>query len=338
MKNVRLTILYLSIILSSCTSISYVQIETLSPAELDIPVQLDKIVLIDRRSFDLTNFVTKNSYNTGLILKDISYTQMETLDSLISDYYLGSIIENIKVEPRYNMVKAENLQYRKNEKLKINPLNWEEVDSIAISYDADGILSYESGYYIDRYYQDKVGGMIKASLEIQIISNWILYDNINKSTIKIFNRDTSFVDVYGYDNYDISKALPDPVSVLKECGINSGLSMIQKISPYWVEENRFYFTGPGKKLREAEKLVEGGNWESAATIWNDLATNGTNLLASRAKFNMALACEVQGKPDLSLEWMHDLYIPLWHEYLDTYQKEIKKSVKNKKILNRQFKQ
>lgn len=337
MKGFRSLICILFFI-TSCTTFSYVKIETLAPAEMNIPVHLNKIVVVDRRSFDYTRILTKNYFFNGSIFRDISDNRLKILDSLISDNYFGSLMENIKSEPRYDLLKPDSsLTIRKNQDFNTKPLNWIEVGNITEPGSADGVLSYESCSYYDKYKEKKYSdGTIIVTIEIFIVSNWILYDNTNNRTISISGRDTSYVDIIGYDYNDLARNKPEIISVLKECGINAGLSLIQKLTPYWVESNRFYFTGPGQELRNAEVFVKEGNWDNATAIWRGLVDSESILISSRACFNIALACEVQGKPDLAWEWIKDLYIPMWNEDLVSYQDIIKKRLKEQKVLNRQF--
>ncbi len=337
MKGSKL-IIYISIFITSCTTFSYVEIETLAPAEIDIPVHLNKLVVIDRRSFNYTLSLTKNSFFSGLIFRDIDEETLQILDSLISDYYLGSLLENIKTEPRYNLISPDSsIIVRKNQNLETDLLSRNEVNSITQPYNADGVLSYESSSYFDKFKKNKnYEGSIDATIEIHILSTWFLYDKNKMNPIRISVRDTSFVDIFAYDIYDLEKKIPDPVSIIKESGINAGLTLIQKLSPYWVESNRLYFTGPGLELKNAGMSVIDGSWDYATTIWSKLAEVNNRYISTRAKFNMALACEMQEKYDMAWEWIKDLYIPMWNEELILYQNILQKRIADQKKLNKQF--
>jgi tetratricopeptide (TPR) repeat protein len=54
---------------------------------------------------------------------------------------------------------------------------------------------------------------------------------------------------------------------------------------------------------EAEKLALKGDWRGAAEIWQQVIKKGGKALPSRAAFNMALANEMLGNFNVSLEWL-----------------------------------
>ena len=61
-------------------------------------------------------------------------------------------------------------------------------------------------------------------------------------------------------------------------------------------------------MLKAEKLALKNNWREAAEIWNTMAKSKNAHIAAKAKFNMALACEMEGHPDLAIEWITKSYI------------------------------
>ena len=63
-----------------------------------------------------------------------------------------------------------------------------------------------------------------------------------------------------------------------------------------------------------QHLVEGwakaqaGDWESAALIWNQLASTGYNSVCGKAAYNMVVACEMLNQRALAIKWAHKTII------------------------------
>ena len=56
-------------------------------------------------------------------------------------------------------------------------------------------------------------------------------------------------------------------------------------------------------MQLAAKLAYVDNWRGAAHIWNPLTKSENKKISAAACHNMALVCEVEGKLDLSVEWL-----------------------------------
>jgi len=53
----------------------------------------------------------------------------------------------------------------------------------------------------------------------------------------------------------------------------------------------------------AEKYALQNDWLKAAEIWNRLTNNKNQKIAAKASYNMALACEMEGKHDVAIDWL-----------------------------------
>lgn len=335
--------------LISCTSYSYIETEILQPAKYSFPPKLSKLVVVNRKSFDYTlhkaNNLSEKYFTYGVFFNNFLQesddrwnNKLKTADSIITDNYLGSLIENIKTEPRFELVQPDrSVSFRKNSNISSQNLNWEEVDNLTRIDSADGVLALENSYYFDelKISNSQYGG-IKATLAIYIDANWTIYDKLEQTSTQIHIKDTSFIDISGNSYDEIIDKFPNSVDIFKECGINAGFDLIHNISPYWIQSERFYFTGPGIEMITAGKHAEHKNWKYAATIWKSIYNSGNSSQKSKAAFNMALACEMLGQLDLAWEWIMDVDIPLWNEDVIFYRKILQERINKERILDLQF--
>jgi len=85
-----------------------------------------------------------------------------------------------------------------------------------------------------------------------------------------------------------------------------------KIVPTWLPVERLYYKSNNQKMLLAEKYALTNDWLKAAEIWNVQTKNKNARIAAKACYNMALACEMEGKPDVAIDWLvrsHECIIP-----------------------------
>ena len=58
-------------------------------------------------------------------------------------------------------------------------------------------------------------------------------------------------------------------------------------------------------MLKAEKYAISQDWLKAGEIWNRQTKNKNEEIAAKACYNLALACEMEGKYDLAIDWLTD---------------------------------
>lgn len=86
-----------------------------------------------------------------------------------------------------------------------------------------------------------------------------------------------------------------------------GQSFGTKLIPNWVSAERMYYRSNNRDMLKAEQLALNQNWLKAAEIWNRETKNKNQRIAAKACFNLALACEMEGKYDLAFDWITKSY-------------------------------
>jgi len=108
----------------------------------------------------------------------------------------------------------------------------------------------------------------------------------------------------------------DKKTILKQLVNNScqylGQSFGTKIIPSWVNVDRMYYRSNNHQMLLAEKHALSNNWVKAAELWNKETKNKNQMIAAKACYNMALYCEMQGKPEVGIDWLQESSDRLFH--------------------------
>ena len=129
-------------------------------------------------------------------------------------------------------------------------------------------------------------------------------------TIAIKNDSMSYIynqmDTLNYDPF-VSPVITSDQMKIKMLADNSskylGTIMGTKIIPYWTPVERIYYKSNNQNMLLAEKYALENNWLKAAEFWNAQTKNKNPKIAAKASYNMALACEMEGKPDVAIDWL-----------------------------------
>ena len=92
-----------------------------------------------------------------------------------------------------------------------------------------------------------------------------------------------------------------------------GKSFGTKIIPSWVQIDRMYYHSKNPEMIKAEKFAKNQDWLDAAEIWNKQTKNKNQEIAAKACYNMALACEMDGKHDLAIDWLNHKILTKYNE-------------------------
>lgn len=104
-------------------------------------------------------------------------------------------------------------------------------------------------------------------------------------------------------SWDLNSALSD-YDVVNEASRHAGFTLVNQLVPHWKNVERIYFDGGNPDMRDAAVSLREGDWQEAGRLWENLYNSlKKGKLKSRAAFNMALACEVQGLMNEAVAWI-----------------------------------
>lgn len=283
----------LILLFSSCTlteNIRTFKIEILKPAILTIPEDADTIALI-RRDF----------YQSDTCYFDYSGKFSKTKRTEIKHAYLGSLCikaleDKLKTEHYFkhviNLRDSVNYLFETDRVINNTAKVFEEIDSdiyILLDYFHlyNSMLSETKDYF---------------STDAQLL--WTIM--IKNDTLSyIYNQEDQLVFDETLNPQFRVRSLQN--QLIYDAAHYLGDNFGTKIIPSWLTAERQYYKSGNPAMLKAEKLARDNNWLQAAEIWNASTNNKNQRIAAKASYNMALACEMEGKIDLAIDWLVKSY-------------------------------
>jgi len=110
--------------------------------------------------------------------------------------------------------------------------------------------------------------------------------------------------------YDNETELPMPRNqqnrismVALSSGEYLGKAFGGKLIPTWIRVERMFYQSNNVEMLRAERFAKDNDWLKAAEIWNKMSKNENTMMAAKASYNMALACEMEGHLDPAIDWL-----------------------------------
>ena len=287
---------FIILLLSSCSTMNFITIDVLKPAEAPLNFKGGNLVLAD-------NSETKDSDNTSTVL-------LNALSQFLNE---NELFDQVSVYPQHVDGKIKN----------------EHLNKIKKETKADKII-FLTRYDIsssEKTTNSVAGGtsITSDTLWVHVFANFTLYDNLKNETIAL--RDSLFWNQISANDVLFSAPFPEIPDILNETAVYTASKMEKKLIPHWESELRWYYTSSSTRMREAAVAVDGHNWDKALAVWNYLySTENNKTQKAKLASNMALAYEMKDNLDEALYW-----IGLAEEYFpDDDKSDNKSDISNKK--------
>jgi len=276
-------------VVTSC-QLQRVTVDLYSPPKLEYPPELRSLMVTSR-------YVPA----TG-IYEDVQWGSYESVDSVkwaLAESLVDSLAARI-VEGNHFLVKIRHYprMLRNNTDSLPEALPWEGMVSLAKKEFVRGILVLE-GFDI-RYKEETVSipdkGFI-ATLRVEVILAIRVYEPEKRRLVdeKIYTFSKSFKST-GKSPSEARSDLPDThTSAVFACS-QAAADYAELIRPDVITGDRVYYSKGDSLMRVADSAVQAGKWGRAEAKWNYEAYNAKDSLTrAKASFNMALACEMDGR-------------------------------------------
>lgn len=336
------------LVVTSCTSIKYTNIEVLVPSEVAYPSEVQNVVLVNNAANqpgdighqDYLNSVYKRN-------KKVIKTASDTLELDSTGFAcLYNTANQIKSVDFFNELNVHPVQIDTSENYFLDQkLSDRMVKELLKQYNADVIisldqLSYGSQITINELYQ---GYFASAVMDVNFKAVWrIYYANRKHRTQKIMVSDTIFWNFEPSEGFLRIMPRAEAVSeALWLAGEQSG----KKLVPHWEEVQRLYYNGGNTYFKLADQYYKQGKWEEASEVWEYLYLTSKKQKRSRAAVNMAYIMELSGELEESIAWLDkalQAYRKSSYSYNDEYKmilqykRVIKKRIADENLLIRQF--
>ena len=286
-----LTFFLLALNLSSCMitdSARTTQIEIMKPAVLNLPDEIKTVAIINRAFYQRDSvpfqYPNLNKIETDTLVK------YRTLSNNCVDALSGFFEKEGYFE-------------------KVN--NYRDSLSVIYSSNETGIITAEELFqktksdiciFLDRFDFNVVALYGFSDVVVNGASlSWVIA--LKTDTLSyVYNQ----MDTLIYEATDFPLNLKDHAKLNLLVNNSSeylGRSFGSKIVPTWLPVERLYYKSNNPNMLLAEKYALNNEWLKAAEIWNKQSKNKNPRMAAKSCYNMALACEMEGKLDAAIDWL-----------------------------------
>ncbi|SMG52155.1 hypothetical protein SAMN05661096_03878 [Marivirga sericea] len=347
MKRYYSFFILIAILFSSC--MKSVSINTLRPADISIPNDIQSIVLVDRTAYDRDAIGVIEGIITGEGIN-------EDRDGVMTMF--SSLQNSLRISPRFDVVLAsEKLRGQNILGSFPDALDWRQVDQLTRKYDTDALLAieiFDSNFIVTngkrkntRTIEDKDGNKIEQEY------TEFFAEGVGNTRIGIRLYDAKNRTVIDQDIYTENKTWEAAATSLKEALaqlVNKsqatkylaqavGTTYASKIAPMPVRISRSYYAKPKKNayLSKGAREASVNQWESAISTWKMGLRNTSDTKASgRLAYNIAVGYEIIGDLFLAHEWAGKSYVNYGNKKGRGYASQLNSRMITEEILDEQL--
>lgn len=313
--NCRISLYLLVVFLgfTSCITtynMSSIQVEIMKPALFAMPIEIDTVAVFKRDLFrsDTTTFryfdigISVPTTDNSIHYHDLSNKCVDAFANYLNDEGYFIKVFNYSDSLNYLFSELDSLTYYPELHKKLG------VDAcIFLDYfHLDDHLTDNSGFFINTIIDNFPEFRNSTKLEsIEANLFWTITfrnDSTNylcKQPDVLYYGNAVYPELFGNDNKH-KRLLNNTAEYL-------GKAFVEKIVPTWLKVERSYYRSRNVDMLKAEKLCMNGDWLAAAEIYSKETKNKNRNIAAKAKYNMALVCEMEGKPDPAIDWLVNSY-------------------------------
>ncbi len=332
--------LFASQLLTGCMPSTKLQI--LQPAEFALPDHIEVIATVNRS-------VPPKKF--GNVVEGVLTGETINQDRFGAKNAIDGLTDALTKTPRFE-VKHTDLELKGSGNAKLpTPISWTQIEKLCNKYGADALAvleSYDSdthSFCNERINKSKnsegvevITRSFDACMQSRVHLGWRLYDPKTKMILDEFgvteNRE------WNKSSNDTEAAamrlLPTKTNSVNLTSFDAGVQYGMRIAPTWVFANRVFYKKGNDGMKKAFRSAMAQDWKGAAEIWRQMVNNPDRKLAGRATYNMALACEAEGKLTSALDWAQKSYTEFNIKRGRQYADEIRQRIQEVEMVRQQM--
>jgi hypothetical protein len=313
-KSFYIALIFVVIILaeSSCVSsykMSVIQVEMMKPSLLSDPEKIDTIAILYReqpqsdtipyrfsRQYKLIRHTVEET-DTTIHYKNLYSTCVNALANYL--YSAGYFIKVVNYCDSINdpASKKENLTNPKlygklgiDACIFLEPFQFDDIHS-----------KKENAWSFD--FISSFPEFAKSSELEYIDANLIWLVNFKGDTV---NHKYPQFDALYYGNSVYPEFFGSPGKhklLVENSAAYFGKTFGAKLIPSWTIIERVYCHSKNREMLKAEEFCKTGEWLKAAEIYKQQTQSKNKDISTKAKYNMALVCEMEGNIDAAIDWI-----------------------------------
>lgn len=292
-------------LLTACSSINYLSIDTFNPAEVTFPSSANKVLIVNHAVPQPADW----GYSYTVDGK-VKATQGAKADSALVDF-CQSLGEAMVAEEFFQDVMLYHEPTRTDQHPEYDlKMSAQQVDSLCEVAGADLLISLDRLLFeSDREVTDLGGGFMVGNIKVRmagVIRAYLPGRSAPLATVQI-------VDSVAWEQSAdlapiLNELLPTPEEALRTAGSYLGAKARANFVPHWQRETRWYFSASGALWKEAAAYAANERWEKAEERWNRLWQSAKGWKSqAQAASNLALCEEMKGNLQKAHEWATTSY-------------------------------
>ena len=328
-----LYLILLSSLIAGCSKYGYVKLNFPLEPQMYLPEGVNNIAVVNRS-------LTSEEDDKARIAEAIGTAEIAGSDRAASDQCLTGVFNGLNGYRGVSIIfPKETHLYGTGTREIPDPLDWEQVEDICNSSNADVLLVLETfdsnSDLVFTAATEQITSVILTGepkptppnqVRMNVACYWRMYDPLTRKIIDQYTH-TSFI------TFNTDGGVP-PLDALPKTAYEAGMDFSARYLPgYYTERRDMYKKGKGKAKKRFEaafRKTEVANWEGAIEIWKELVENVKRKTAGRSCLNIAVAYEVLGNTDMALEWAKRSY----EDYNDKLGKDYAKVLLRRKRLEK----
>ncbi|MCH7398301.1 DUF6340 family protein [Belliella sp. DSM 107340] len=327
-------ILLLSVLISTTSCTKNVTMSRLMPAEINVPIYVQRLLIVDRTAPQNEGF----SVIEGILTGEAPFEVKNAVESTIV-----KLQQELNTSPRFEVIRArERLRGGLFSQTFPTPLTWRQIEELCNAYDVDAVLSLEkfsSDFVVTDKKQliKKIEGEGRNARQVEVQGVYAegiasvkvgfrLYDPKSKNISD--QQDFEKTNLWSAEAENKTQALAlmiDKVKATQYVGQIAGASYARRIAPMYLSINRTLFQKPkdNQSLAIGARMAEVNEWENAIQTWEEgLIDVLEDKTAARLCYNIAVGYEVLGDLEAAKNWAGKSYTLYGFKQGRTYAQEL----------------
>jgi hypothetical protein len=321
------------LLLASCKGLYIpLTIENSISAKEELPADIQSITLMNRSMTDQFENYREDSLQMYFYRKGYQLSKI-VLDSTSADTTIIALAALLFESGRYDVVVPVKRNMKRTLPYEFLPdtLNPEQVGQICANYNTNALMVLErfstkvmADYSSEKYLDASTGyfNSYYASLDLKYNAFFRIYKPGKKALV----REIELIDTVNWESTDNTQErmlgkLPTIKQAMINAGIKIALDIDEKVSPTWSSEKRGYFL-IRSKADPGQKYMNENNYAEAEKYWSELAQSKDKKIRSKAEYNLALICELDGDLDGAIDWGLKSFYSNYRYQTETYLKKL----------------
>jgi len=293
------------------SDLNTIQVELMKPSIIDEPNELDTIAIFKRDGYksDTVSFKFYSNYklkaDTAIRYRDLSNICVDALaDYLINEGYFAKVT---------NYRDSMNFLFADEDSL-INYLEFYKKSGFDACIFLDHFLFTDSQFKEKNYWTSGIKNFdefVNSTLVEKVTANLYWTIAFREKNPKIVYKQNDHLFYGNSVNPEFFGSNNNHKELLKNSSIFLGKAFGAELIPSWKKNERDYYRSKNKNMQKAEKYFQAGDWLNAAEHYKIEINSNNRKIAAKAKYNMALACEMEGNLDAALGWLSLSFSSYW---------------------------